>query len=197
MIVIRSGPVPAAQNRSGPVRSGPVFGLGSVSHWSRSGSVWRNFFRRRKIFLKTRSGRCDPFRPRIVKIGAILAIFEPFEVWKIRVPFFGEFGQSSQDLGDSDYNSIKSRDDRLNSPKSGIWIFFVLSCDDMMIRWDDGMIVWWYDGMMIWWYDDMMIWWYDDVMIWWHDDMMTWWYDDMMIWRHGDMMIWWYDDMTT
>ena len=75
------------------------------------------------FFSKFSSGRRDRFRQKIVEIGAILAIFEPFEVWKIRVSFFGEFGQSSQDLGDSDYNSIKSRDDRLNSPKSGIWIF--------------------------------------------------------------------------
>ena len=86
-------------------------------------------FRRREFFFgstnfsKTRSARRRRFRQKIIEIGAILAIFEPFEVWKIRVPFFGEFGQSSQDLGDSDYNSIKSRDDRLNSPKSGIWIF--------------------------------------------------------------------------
>ena len=92
-------------------------------------SARENFFRRcenfrpRENFRKTRSGRCERFRQKIVEIGAILAIFEPFEVWKIRVPFFGEFGQSSQDLGESDYNSIKSRDDRLNSPKSGIWIF--------------------------------------------------------------------------
>ena len=38
------------------------------------------------------------------------------------MPFFGEFGRSSQDLGESDYDSIKSRDDRLNSSKSGMWI---------------------------------------------------------------------------
>ena len=136
---VKTGPV-----RSGPVRSGPVFGLGSVLHWSRSGSVRRKFFRRRENFWKTRSGRRDRFRQKMVKIGAILAIFESFEVRKYRTPFFGEFGRSSQDLGEYDYNSIKSRDDRLNSPKSGMWIF--------------GRVIWWYDDMMIWWYDDMIIW---------------------------------------
>ena len=37
--------------------------------------------------------------------------------------FFGEFGRSSKKLGESDYDLIKSRDDRLNSSKSGMWIF--------------------------------------------------------------------------
>ena len=77
----------------------------------------------RKFFRNFSSGRRGRFRQKIVEIGAILAIFEPFEVRKFRMPFFGEFGRSSQDLGESDYNSIKSRDDRLNSPKSGMWIF--------------------------------------------------------------------------
>ena len=36
-------------------------------------------FRRRENFRKTRSGRRDRFRQKIVKIGVILAIFEPFE----------------------------------------------------------------------------------------------------------------------
>ena len=38
------------------------------------------------------------------------------------MPFFGEFGRSSQDLGESDYDSPKSWDDWLNSPKSGMCI---------------------------------------------------------------------------
>ena len=38
------------------------------------------------------------------------------------MPLFGEFSRSSQDLCESDYDSIKSWDDRLNSPKSGMWI---------------------------------------------------------------------------
>ena len=36
--------------------------------------------RRRENFRKDRSRRRDQNRPRIVEIGAILAIFEPFEV---------------------------------------------------------------------------------------------------------------------
>ena len=39
------------------------------------------------------------------------------------MPLFGEFSRSSQDLGESDYDSIKSRDDQPNSSKSGMWIF--------------------------------------------------------------------------
>ena len=62
-------------------------------------------------------------RPRIIKIRAILVIFEPFEVRKFHMPFLGEFSRSSQDLCESDYDSIKFWDDRLNSRKSGMWIF--------------------------------------------------------------------------
>ena len=40
-------------------------------------------FRRRENFRKTRSGRRDRFRPKIVQIGAILAIFRPFPSWNI------------------------------------------------------------------------------------------------------------------
>ena len=43
----------------------------------------QNFLADAEIFStarKKKSGRCDQNRPRIVKIGAILAIFEPFEV---------------------------------------------------------------------------------------------------------------------
>ena len=46
----------------------------------------------------------------------------------ICMPFFGEFGRSPQDLRESDYDSIKSRDDRLNSQKSGMWIFWWSPC---------------------------------------------------------------------
>ena len=80
-------------------------------------------FRRRKNFRKKGLGRRERFRPRIVKIGAILAMFEPLKVQKFGMPFFGEFSRSSQDLLKSDYDSIKSWDDRLNSSKSGMWIF--------------------------------------------------------------------------
>ena len=85
-------------------------------------STTRKIFRRHEKFRKKRSGRCDRFGPKIVEIGAILAIFEPFEVWNFCMPFFGEFGRSSQDLGESDYDSPKSWDDWLNSPKSGMCI---------------------------------------------------------------------------
>ena len=46
---------------------------------SRNFSATREF-RRRENFRKKCSGRRDRFRPQIVEIGAILAIFEPFEV---------------------------------------------------------------------------------------------------------------------
>ena len=77
----------------------------------------------RKIFSKFSSGRRGRFRQKIVEIGAILAIFEPFKVRNFCVPFFGEFSRSSQYLGESDYDSIKSRDDQLDSSKSGMWVF--------------------------------------------------------------------------
>ena len=51
-------------------------------------SLTRIFFRR----------RADRFRQKIVEIGAILAIFESFEVRKFRMPLFSEFGRSSRDL---------------------------------------------------------------------------------------------------
>ena len=40
----------------------------------------QNFFRLRENLKKKSLGCRDRFRPKIVKIGAILAIFEPFEV---------------------------------------------------------------------------------------------------------------------
>ena len=57
----------------------------------------------REIFCKKKLGRRDRFRPKIVEIGAILGIFEPFEILKIKktnrhMPLFGEFGRSSRDL---------------------------------------------------------------------------------------------------
>ena len=79
-------------------------------------------FRRRDFFSKIRSGRRDRFGQKIVKFGAILVIFEPFEIGKFRTPFFGEFGRSSQDLGEPDYDSPKSWDDWLNSRKNGMCI---------------------------------------------------------------------------
>ena len=65
---IRSGPVRSAvSDRSrtdlGPDRFDEIF-----------------FFRRRAIFKKKSLERCGRFRQKIDEIGAILAIFEPFEV---------------------------------------------------------------------------------------------------------------------
>ena len=115
------------------------------------------FLRRRENFLAARKfqkklGRRDRFRPKIVEIGVILAIFKPFEVLKIHMPLFGEFSWSSQDLCESDNDSHKSRDDRLNSLKSGISNFLGWRSDNVMIWWyDDNMIIWWWnDNMIIW-----------------------------------------------
>ena len=119
----------------------------------------------RKFLKNEKSGRRDRFRPKIVEIGAILAIFEPFEVWKIHMPLFGEFGRSSRDLYRNPLR-IELSPGRLSkflqkwrvrfSGKSGCW----------------------YDDVMMWWYDDMMIWWDDDMVIWWYDDMMIRWYEN-------------------
>ena len=54
----------------------------------------RNFFFRRENFRprenlgKKNLSRRDRFRPKIVEIGAILAIFEPFENWKFTCHFW-------------------------------------------------------------------------------------------------------------
>ena len=45
-------------------------------------------FRRRENFRTIRSGHRDRFRPKIVEIGAILAIFEPFKVRKFTRHFW-------------------------------------------------------------------------------------------------------------
>ena len=78
-----------------------------------------NVFRPRENLGKKSLGRRDRFRPKFVEIGAILATFKPFQVLKIHMPLLGEFSRSSQDSCESDYDSHKSWDDRLNSPKSG------------------------------------------------------------------------------
>ena len=70
----------------------------------------RENFRRRENFLTTRKfqkkglGRRERFRPKIVKIRAILAIFWPFED---ETPLLGELSRSS-------------RDSLHNPPQSGI-----------------------------------------------------------------------------
>ena len=104
-------------------------------------------------FWKTKSDRRDRFRPRIVEIGAILTIFEPFEVLlfcknleqideKIHMPLFGEFSRSSRDLY-LDPLQIELSPVRLSKFfESGGYIFrgsLVVQTwyDDMMIQW------WW------------------------------------------------------
>ena len=62
-------------------------------------SSTRKIFRRRENFWKTRSDRRDWFRPKIVEIGVILAIFRPFwnfcvertncPAWKCRIVLLG------------------------------------------------------------------------------------------------------------
>ena len=104
-------------------------------------------------FLQKNLGRRDRFRPKIVEIGAILAIFEPFEVLKIHMPLFGEFGRSSRDLYRNPLR-IELSPGRLSK-------FF----EKWRVR---------FSGKSGCWYDDMMIWWYDDTVIWWHDIMIVW-----------------------
>ena len=69
----------------------------------------RKCFGRFEHFSKTRSARRRRFRQKIIEIGAILAIFKPFEVLlfgnnleqideKMHMPLLGEFSRSSQDL---------------------------------------------------------------------------------------------------
>ena len=71
---------------------------GAMTTTARKFSVVAKKNQRRANFSKTRSARRRRFRQKIIEIGAILAIFEPFEGWKIRVPLLGEFSRSSRDL---------------------------------------------------------------------------------------------------
>ena len=110
--------------KTGPVRSGLRSRIGLALISVRIGltkifSTTQNFSEN----YYSRSGRCGGFRRKLVEIGAILAIFEPFEARKFRMPRFGEFGRSSQDFCESDYNSHKSRNDRPNSSKTGMYMF--------------------------------------------------------------------------
>ena len=87
----------------------------------------------------------------------------------------------------------KSRDDRLNSPKTGVWNFefsVLLSCVSMttVSWWCYMMMQRWYADMIMWWNGDMIVWWYGDMLMWWHDDMMVWWWDDRIVWWCNDMM---------
>ena len=58
----------------------------------------RFFLRSRQNFRKKSLGRRVRFHPKIMDIGAILAIFKPFQVLKIHMPLLGEFSRSSHDL---------------------------------------------------------------------------------------------------
>ena len=91
----------------------------SIVRASRNLFVAAIFFSSARKFGKKNLGRRDRLRSKIVEIGAILTIFNPFQVLKIHMPLLGEFSRSSQDSCEADYDSHKSRDDRLNSPKSG------------------------------------------------------------------------------
>ena len=149
-----SGPSDRYRN---PVRSGPVCGLGSVSRWSRSGSVRRKIFRRRENFEKKVRSDAIVFVKKSSKSEPSSRFLSRLKFWKIRAPLFGEFGQSSQDLGDFwlQFDQIPGRSAEFTKK----WHMDFSSCHVM---------VWWYDEMMVWWYDDMTIWWYDDIMIlWW------------------------------
>ena len=74
----------------------PVLQIRSVIHTSTTTttttttkSTTRKIFRRRENFQKKSSGRRDRFRQKIMKIGAILAIFEPFPGWNTRNVLLG------------------------------------------------------------------------------------------------------------
>ena len=85
-----------------------------------------------KILLADRAHRCDEFRQKIVKIGAILAIFELFEVLKIHMPLFGEIGRPGIYI-ETLYESNFPRDVCLNFSKSGGYVFRESRVADMMI----------------------------------------------------------------
>ena len=82
------------ENRSGPVRS-------AVSDRSRADlgpDRSDEKFSDGAKFSKKKFGATRLICQKIVEIGAILAIFESFEVRKFRMPLFGEFSRSFQDL---------------------------------------------------------------------------------------------------
>ena len=96
------------------------------------------------FFSKNRSRRRDQFGPKIVKIRAILAIFEPFEILlfgkisrKIREKSTCHFLANSADRPgiyiETLYKSNFPRDVCLNSSKSGRWIFKGTLVADVMV----------------------------------------------------------------
>ena len=84
MFVPSVGSVP----KTGPVRSGLQSRIGLVLILLRIALT--NLFLTTQKFQTKNLGATDRCRPKLIEIRAILAIFEPFEVWKIRAPLFGE-----------------------------------------------------------------------------------------------------------
>ena len=130
------------------------------------------FFRRRDKFFRPREnlgkkslGRRDRFRPKIVEIGAILAIFEPFDVWK----FTSHFWANSADRPEIHciippiVAQISGRSAEFAKKwRVKFWNFGIfLSCVWMTT------VSWWCDIVMMQRCDAMMIWWWYDMMIWW------------------------------
>ena len=72
-----------------------------------------------KFLLKKNSGRRDRLRPKIVEIGAILAIFEQFEVSKLTCHFSANFADRPRIYIEPPYEPNFPRDVCLNSWKSG------------------------------------------------------------------------------
>ena len=75
-------------------------------------------------FLQKNLGRRDRFRPKIVEIGAILGIFEPFEILKIKKKiatchFLENLADRPGIYIETPYETSFPRDVCLNSLKSG------------------------------------------------------------------------------
>ena len=138
---------------------------------------------------KKDSGRRDWFRQKSVEIGAILAMFRPFED-------FARSRRSSRNMWIAAleelwlfecYHQIRLEKLPRHSEiqlsmifgggvNKSISIFFLTFGPKLTCT------------FLVCWYGDMIIWSYDDMMIWWHDDMMIWWYDDMMIWNTRNVL---------
>ena len=84
----------------------------------------RIIFSTREFFGKKKLGRRDRFRPKIVEIGAILGIFEPFEILKIKKKiatchFLENLADRPGIYIETPYETSFPRDVCLNSLKSG------------------------------------------------------------------------------
>ena len=87
-------------------------------------SSTRKIFQRGNFFSKKKFGSSRSIPSKNRQNRSYPRDFEPFKVQKFCMPFFGEFSRSSQDLRESDYDSIKSWDDRPNLPKNGVQKFW-------------------------------------------------------------------------